>query len=112
MKSTRGMISARVLCVSVRWCLQGEGLEAIWQRHTDMHHMLWDGLTDMGLEPYVPAEQDRLVTVNTIKVRRLSPPAPRTTPSDAELLCLLAKSLVASASMIACDASTLSLIHI
>lgn len=49
--------------------MQGEGLDAMWQRHTDMHHMLWDGLAEIGLEPYVPAEQDRLVTVNTIKVR-------------------------------------------
>jgi hypothetical protein len=51
------------------WWLQGEGLDAMWQRHTDMHHMLWDGLAEMGLEPYVPEEQDRLVTVNTIRVR-------------------------------------------
>lgn len=34
-----------------------------------MYHMLWDGLAEMGLKPYVPAEQDRLVTVNTITVR-------------------------------------------
>ena len=46
----------------------------MWQRHTDMHHMLWDGLKEMGLEPYVPAEQDRLVTVNTITVRSFPPP--------------------------------------
>lgn len=41
----------------------------MWQRHADMHHMLWDGLRSMNLEPYVENEQERLVTVNTIKVR-------------------------------------------
>jgi alanine-glyoxylate transaminase/serine-glyoxylate transaminase/serine-pyruvate transaminase len=45
-----------------------EGLEKGWQRHNDMHHMLWDGLKEMGLEPFVEKEQDRLITVNTIKV--------------------------------------------
>jgi alanine-glyoxylate transaminase/serine-glyoxylate transaminase/serine-pyruvate transaminase len=49
-----------------------EGLEKGWQRHNDMHHMLWDGLKEMGLEPFVEKEQDRLITVNTIKVRRLT----------------------------------------
>ena len=33
-----------------------------------MHKMLWDGLAEMGLEPLVQNEQERLVTVNTIKV--------------------------------------------
>lgn len=51
--------------------VQEEGLDAMWNRHTEMHHMLWDGLRSMNLEPYVENEQERLVTVNTIKVRRL-----------------------------------------
>lgn len=40
----------------------------MWKRHAEMHDMLWDGLREMKLEPYVENEQDRLVTVNTIKV--------------------------------------------
>jgi alanine-glyoxylate transaminase/serine-glyoxylate transaminase/serine-pyruvate transaminase len=32
------------------------------------HQQLWAGLTELGLEPFVPAPADRLVTVNTIKV--------------------------------------------
>ena len=30
--------------------------------------MLWEGLSKMGLEPFVEREEDRLITVNTIKV--------------------------------------------
>ncbi len=29
---------------------------------------MWDGLKSMGLESYVEKDQDRLITVNTIKV--------------------------------------------
>lgn len=41
----------------------------MWQRHSDMHFMLWKGLREMGLEPYVQDPEQRLVTINTIKVR-------------------------------------------
>ena len=50
--------------------MQEEGLDAMWQRHTDMHFLLWEGLRAMGLEPYVQNPEERLVTINTIKVRR------------------------------------------
>ncbi len=30
---------------------------------------LWDGLRSMGLKPFVEKDEDRLITVNTIKVR-------------------------------------------
>ncbi|KFM28006.1 Serine-pyruvate aminotransferase, mitochondrial [Auxenochlorella protothecoides] len=45
-----------------------EGLEAGWARHAAAHDQLWAGLTELGLEHFVPAPEDRLVTVNTIKV--------------------------------------------
>lgn len=45
-----------------------EGLQPMWARHMEMHQRLWDGLRSMGLEPFVEKEQDRLITVNTIKV--------------------------------------------
>lgn len=45
-----------------------EGLENMWSRHQELHHRLWDGLKSMGLESYVEKDQDRLITVNTIKV--------------------------------------------
>lgn len=46
----------------------GEGMENVWERHREMTRMLWDGLDSLGLEPYVEREEDRLVTVNTIKI--------------------------------------------
>ena len=45
-----------------------EGLKELWQRHENMHHMLWDGLKSMGLESFVENDSERLITVNTIKV--------------------------------------------
>lgn len=45
-----------------------EGLESMWVRHEAMHKQLWEGLTAMGLQPFVEDPKDRLVTVNTIKV--------------------------------------------
>jgi aspartate aminotransferase-like enzyme len=46
-----------------------EGLEAMWARHESVHKQMWEGLRGMGLEPFVKDDSDRLVTVNTIKVR-------------------------------------------
>lgn len=45
-----------------------EGLTAMWDRHLRMHQQLWAGLRGLGLEPFVEREEDRLITVNTIKV--------------------------------------------
>jgi len=45
-----------------------EGLDALWARHLAAHNQLWEGLSAMGLQPFVENEQDRLITVNTIKV--------------------------------------------
>lgn len=45
-----------------------EGLEAMWARHLAAHERLWAGLAALGLEPYVADRDERLVTVNTIKV--------------------------------------------
>lgn len=33
-----------------------------------MYRLLWGGLVSLGLQPFVEAEEDRLATVNTIKV--------------------------------------------
>lgn len=51
-----------------------EGLESMWIRHEAVHKQLWAGLSAMGLEPFVQDPADRLVTVNTIKVRGLLGP--------------------------------------
>ena len=48
-----------------------EGLPAMWARHQRMHEQLWAGLTEMGLEPFVENPDERLITVNTIKVPHL-----------------------------------------
>jgi alanine-glyoxylate transaminase/serine-glyoxylate transaminase/serine-pyruvate transaminase len=45
-----------------------EGLDSLWARHLAAHNQLWEGLTSLGLKPFVEKEQDRLITVNTIKV--------------------------------------------
>ena len=45
-----------------------EGLEKLWEKHTRLHHELWAGLKEMGLEPFVEDPAERLVTVNCIKV--------------------------------------------
>lgn len=36
-----------------------EGLEPMWQRHSDMHEMLWDGLHKLGLQSFVENDNDR-----------------------------------------------------
>ena len=62
------------VCYSMREALQivaEEGLEATWARHLRLHKTLWKGLSELGLEPFVEDEKDRLVTVNTIKVSKL-----------------------------------------
>lgn len=45
-----------------------EGLENMWARHRKVAQHLWQGLGDLGLEPFVEKPEDRLITVNTIKV--------------------------------------------
>lgn len=45
-----------------------EGLESMWERHRKLHLHMWEGLKEMGLEPFVEKEQYRLVSVNTVKV--------------------------------------------
>ena len=45
-----------------------QGLGAMWGHHTQMGKYLWAGLRELGLEPYVVEEEDRLITVNTIRV--------------------------------------------
>lgn len=45
-----------------------EGLESLWARHSKQSEVLWTGLKKLGLEPFVENPDDRLVTVNTIKV--------------------------------------------
>ena len=47
----------------------GEGLPAMWERHARVQKHLWEGLSSMGLEPFVENPDERLLTVNTIKVR-------------------------------------------
>jgi aspartate aminotransferase-like enzyme len=62
------MLREASLIVTKLCAMQGEGLDKMWSRHADMHHMLWDGLSKMGLEPLVKDPEQRLVTINTIKV--------------------------------------------
>ncbi len=46
-----------------------EGLDKLWANHERLHKDLWTGLTELGLEPFVENPAERLITVNTIKVR-------------------------------------------
>eukprot|EP00891_Asterochloris_glomerata_P005512 jgi/Astpho2/5512/Aster-02778 len=43
-----------------------EGLDTMWKRHTQLAKQLWQGLAELGLEPFAAA--CRLITVNTIRV--------------------------------------------
>ena len=45
-----------------------QGLQKLWADHRACHVQLWEGLSELGLEPYVQNPDERLVTVNTIKV--------------------------------------------
>lgn len=45
-----------------------EGLEPLWARHQAMFELLWKGLGEIGLEPYVKDPKSRLPCVNTITV--------------------------------------------
>ncbi len=45
--------------------LMDEGVENSWKRHTDMHNLLKEGLTEMGIE-FIVDEADRLPQLNTI----------------------------------------------
>lgn len=45
-----------------------EGLPALWERHSRIHCALWQGLSALGLEPFIESDADRLISVNTIKV--------------------------------------------
>jgi alanine-glyoxylate transaminase/serine-glyoxylate transaminase/serine-pyruvate transaminase len=36
-----------------------EGLAPMWQRHLAAHQLLWQGLGEIGLEPYVADPKDR-----------------------------------------------------
>jgi hypothetical protein len=38
-----------------------EGLENMWARHLARHQQLWEGLSSMGLKPYVENDADRWV---------------------------------------------------
>lgn len=67
-----------------------EGLEPMWERHQRLHEDLWKGLRDMGLEPFVQNPDDRLATVNTIKVclSFIGPMLHRILRSVADTLCM------------------------
>ncbi len=47
--------------------VQEEGLEARFERHRRNAQLLWQGLQELGLEPFVPASH-RLPTLTTVKV--------------------------------------------
>lgn len=36
-----------------------EGLEQMWARHLARHMQLWEGLSGLGLQPFVENEADR-----------------------------------------------------
>lgn len=48
--------------------ISAEGLPSLWERHHKLHLVLLEGLSALGLKPFVESDADRLVSVNTIKV--------------------------------------------
>lgn len=63
-----GMVSTWYAMREALALVSEEGLDACWKRHHDLHLHLWEGLHSMGLKSYVEKDEDRLATVNTIKV--------------------------------------------
>jgi alanine-glyoxylate transaminase/serine-glyoxylate transaminase/serine-pyruvate transaminase len=63
-----GMISMQYAMREALALVADEGIEEMWARHDAVHKQLWEGLSAMGLEPFVKDPKDRLCTVNTIKV--------------------------------------------
>jgi alanine-glyoxylate transaminase / serine-glyoxylate transaminase / serine-pyruvate transaminase len=63
-----GMISMQYAMREALALVSEEGMESMWARHDAAHKQLWEGLSAMGLEPFVEDPKDRLCTVNTIKV--------------------------------------------
>ena len=63
-----GMVSTWYAMREALAVVSEEGLVPMWARHNQLHHQLWDGLHSMGLKSYVAKDEDRLATVNTIKV--------------------------------------------
>lgn len=63
-----GMVSMWYAMREALEIARGEGLEALWQRHNEMHQRLWAGLTPLGLQPFVQKDEDRLISVNTVLV--------------------------------------------
>lgn len=39
--------------------VQEEGLASIWERHLAVHQQMWEGLTALGLAPFVQHPKDR-----------------------------------------------------
>jgi alanine-glyoxylate transaminase / serine-glyoxylate transaminase / serine-pyruvate transaminase len=45
-----------------------EGLEQRWRRHRENSALLWKGLKDIGLEPFIEDERVRLPSLNAVRV--------------------------------------------
>ncbi len=63
-----GMISNNYGTREALAIIADEGLESMWARHEAAHKQLWEGLSSFGLKPFVEDPNDRLITVNTIRV--------------------------------------------
>lgn len=63
-----GMVSMWYAMREALALVSEEGLDKMWARHEQVHKQLWEGLSALGLEPFVEDPKDRLCTVNTIKV--------------------------------------------
>jgi len=44
------------------------GLPTLWENHLAAHNQLWDGLSGLGLKPFVTKAENRLSTVNCISI--------------------------------------------
>jgi alanine-glyoxylate transaminase/serine-glyoxylate transaminase/serine-pyruvate transaminase len=62
-----GPISANYSLYEALRIVAEEGLENRWDRHQHNAEMLWEGLHEIGLEPFVPVEH-RLASLTTVKV--------------------------------------------
>ncbi|KAF8062065.1 Agxt [Scenedesmus sp. PABB004] len=63
-----GMVSTMYAMREALAIVAEEGLDNLWARHLAGHQQLWEGLSKLGLKPFVENDADRLITVNTIKI--------------------------------------------
>lgn len=99
--ATAHHVACLICCFAVREALaivSEEGLESLWARHLAAHNQLWEGLSSMGLQPFVENEQDRFDTVTLRNVLLQTCPNDIDTSHTAKayVSCILVQTVLAN----------------